>query len=245
MGLELTNIGGLNCLCRHVNDAVAAHSRAFLSKPGIIAITGTGSNIFGITESGRQISNYNFHHYAATAARFLSYDTVYKIIAGETNHTDDDLIKQVLEYFKAEVLSALSKQGSEGFTADKRDRDKLFGNLAPVITDAALNGSDLAIEICDRAAATIATGIRLVGSCFESDIDQVALIGNVVNSTYINNALKEILNKKTHKAYSVVNPTLPAVLGAVIMAFELLEIPLSEQILSNLYKGAEIISQAT
>jgi glucosamine kinase len=142
---ELTRIDGLNCLSRHVNDAVTAHSGAFFSKPGIIAISGTGSNIFGITENGRHISNYNFHHYAATAARFLSYDTVYKIIAGETNQTDDDLVDQVLTYFEAADLSALSKQGSEGFTADKRARDKQFGNLAPVITNAALNGSDLVV----------------------------------------------------------------------------------------------------
>jgi glucosamine kinase len=242
---ELTRIDGLNCLSRHVNDAVTAHSGAFFSKPGIIAISGTGSNIFGITENGRHISNYNFHHYAATAARFLSYDTVYKIIAGETNQTDDDLVDQVLTYFEAADLSALSKQGSEGFTADKRARDKQFGNLAPVITNAALNGSDLAIEICNRAAAAIATGIRLVGSSFDSDIVQVALIGSVVNSTYIKNALNKILGKKTHKEYSVASPALPAVLGAVIMAFELKGISLSEQILNNLSKGAQITSHAT
>lgn len=240
---ELTRMDGLDCLTRHVNDAVAAHSGAFLSKPGIIAISGTGSIIFGITESGRHIRNYDFYHYTATAARFLSYDTVFKIIAGETDQTDRELIEQVLIHFGAKNMPALIALGSEGFTPDRRARDKQFGNLAPVITDAAISGSHLAMEICDRAAVAIATGIRLVGSCFDSDTVQAALIGSVVNSTYIRNKLSEILNRKGNKGYILTEPALPAVLGAVIMAMELKGITLNEQVLNNLTKGAEIISQ--
>jgi glucosamine kinase len=240
---ELTHMDGLDCVSRHVNDAVAAHNGAFLSKPGIIAISGTGSIIFGITESGRHIRNYDFHHYAATAARFLSYDTVYKIIAGETDQTDGELVDQVLKHFGVNDVSTLAKLGSEGFMEDRRARDKHFGNLAPVVTDTALKGSHLAVEICDHAAAAVVTGIRLVGACFESDTVPVALIGSVVNSIYIRNALGEILNKKANKGYTLVEPALPAVLGAVVMAMELKGIALNEQILNNLTKGAGVISR--
>ncbi len=88
----LTNIDGLNCPKQHENDAVIAHNGALLSNPGIICISGTGSIILGITEKEKRIRNYDFHHYSATAARFLSYNCVHKIIAGETDSTDNALV---------------------------------------------------------------------------------------------------------------------------------------------------------
>jgi hypothetical protein len=69
------------------------------------------------------------------------------------------------------------------------------------------------------------------------------LIGSVVNSISIRNALGEILNKKANKGYTLVEPALPAVLGAVVMAMELKGIALNEQILNNLTKGAGVISR--
>lgn len=46
---ELTNIPGLSCLKKHMNDAVAAHVGALLGQPGILAISGSGSSVYGIT----------------------------------------------------------------------------------------------------------------------------------------------------------------------------------------------------
>ncbi|HBL84838.1 MAG: hypothetical protein A2Y17_05110 [Clostridiales bacterium GWF2_38_85] len=240
---ELTHIDGLECSSQHVNDAVIAHKGAFLSKPGIIAISGTGSIIFGITESGKYIRNYNFHHYAATAARFLSYDTVYKIIAGETDRTDSELVEQVLKHFKVKDLAELAQLGSEGFVEDSRDRNKQFGDLAPVITDAALRGSHLAIEICNQAATAIITGVKLIGSCFDSETVAVALIGSVVNSVYIKNTINELINIQAYKKYNVIEPALPAVLGAITMAMEQKGIALNETVQNNLVKSAAAIFQ--
>lgn len=238
----LTQIEGLECPKWHVNDAVIAHAGAFLTKPGIIAISGTGSIIFGINESKRQIRNYDFHHYAATAARFISYDSVYKIIAGETDQSDNELVKQVLKYFGVSDIPALASLGADEFIKDRRERDRFFGNMAPMITEASLNGSHLAMSVCDSAAAALATGIRLVGSLFSSDTVLVALVGSVVNSIYIKHALSETLSKKSNKEYKIVELSLPAVLGAVLMAMEHKGIPLHEETLKALAKYPEIIT---
>ncbi len=238
---ELTNIDGLNCSQQHVSDFVIAHIGALLFKPGIISISGTGSVIFGITETGWQIRNHNFHHYAPTAARCLTYNCVYKIIAGEIDQTDSDLINSVLMHFKVKNLFDLIKLGSEGFEKDYRDRDRLFGDFAPVITSAALNGSHLAVDICKQAAVDIVTGIKLVGACFESDAILAALIGGVANSTFISNAVKNILSEEDNTRYILAKPALPAVLGAVIMAMRLDSIEVNERIQDNLFKGAGII----
>ena len=241
---ELTDIDGLKCPVQSVNDSVIAQKGAFLSKSGIIAISGTGSNIFGITETGNHISNYDFHHYAPTAARFLSYDSVYKIIAGETNQTDDNLIGIVLKHFEVDSLSDLAKLGSEGFIKDFKQRSQFFGSLAPSVTGAAMRGSQLAVQVCNKAVEDILTGVRIIGACFEAEPIPVALIGSVANSTYIKNKIKEILDtKENNKKYQLVEPALPPVLGAVIMAMQFNGIDLDSQILLNLQKGVEVLRQ--
>src|SRR5947209_5935704 len=67
----LTDMEGLSCPRWHVNDAVVAHYGALMARPGIVAISGTGSIILARTEDGHYLRNYDFRHYAASAARFI------------------------------------------------------------------------------------------------------------------------------------------------------------------------------
>ena len=249
---DLTGAIGLKCSITHVNDAVPAHFGAFLSldnisnnstefTPGIMAISGTGSIVFGINETGRHIRNYDYHHYAYSAARFLAYEAVYKTIAGETDESDEKLVSAILEYFTAKDLPALSELGAAGFDPDYRIRDERFGRLAPAVTAAALNGSALAQEICNNAAGQILTGIKLVGSRFESSTVKLALMGSVLNSQYINDKIAGDINSGANKEYILCKPTLPAAFGAAAISMQSSGIALSQQILNNLKYGAEFI----
>jgi glucosamine kinase len=240
---ELTSIEGLDCPKQYMTDVVAAQKGAFILKPGIIAVSGTGSLTVGITETGRKIDNYyNFGWYENTSAKGLAYNCVYKIIAGETDETDIDFINIAFRHFGVNGLPALIDLGVKGFMDDGIECNKHFGNLAPMVTEAALNGSRLAESICNRAARDIVTSIKLVGSCFESESVLTVLAGSVANSTFIKKRVTQILNEeKSNRKYMLVEPSLPPVLGAVIMAMQLVEIELSDQILNNLYKGAETI----
>jgi glucosamine kinase len=239
---ELTNIDGLKGVSQHVNDAVIAHKGALISKPGIIAISGTGSIIYGITETERHIRNYDLYYYANTAARCLSYNSVHRIIAGETDQTDNEFVNKVVKHFSANDLSALVKYGSEGFIHDYKQRTKLFGDMASIVTDAALEGSNLAINICSQAASELVTGIRLIGANFKSDTVSVALIGSVANSRFIKNTIYKTLSQKNNKEYLIKEPVLPAVLGAIILALQLNKKDINNKILDNLIKGAVIIT---
>ena len=240
---QLTDMDGLHCLTRHVNDAVIAHAGALLSKPGIIAISGTGSSIYGITETGRHIRNYDFGHYASSAARFLSYNSVYKIIAGAADSTDAEFVNRVLEYFHIQDVAALARQGAEGFIQDGQERNKFFGDMAPMVTDAALEGSHLAAAVCRHAAGELATGIRLVGANFESPSVSVALIGSVANSAIMKEQILDALKQTSNKEYHIVDPQLPAVLGAILLSMQLYHIRIQDHILMNLYKSAGQIWQ--
>lgn len=241
---KLIDIPGLHCTPRYVNDAVIAHRGALLGASGIVAIAGTGSIGFGITETGRQIRNYDFHHYAETAARHLAYNLVYEVIAGETDDTDEELLRQVFAHFGAADLRELAERGSQGFAKDNIERKKLFGDLAPRITQAARQGSRLAQRVCHKAAEEIVTEIKLVGACFGEDPIRVAIIGSVGNSPYIYDTIQELLVSGGAHAYELTDCALPPVLGAVILALQGQGISINETIQQNLKRSANDMSIA-
>jgi glucosamine kinase len=111
---QFTAVPGLCCPRLQVNDAVIAHAGALRSRPGIIAILGTGSIVFGVTPDGRHVRNYDFHHYAASAARHLGYEAVHRIIAGETEAADLEFVQEVLAFWKVADRDGLCGLGDGG-----------------------------------------------------------------------------------------------------------------------------------
>jgi glucosamine kinase len=217
---QLTEMPGLDCPRWHVNDAVVAHAGAFLNKPGIIVISGTGSIIFAINEEGRHIRNYDFYHYASSAARFLSYDAVFEMLAGNIGLSDQRLVRKVLDFWQVDSVSGLRDLGLNGFVRDRRERDRRFGEMSPFITEAAAEGSALARKVCDKAVEAIVVGVELLGSCFGSDEVSVGYIGSVVRSVYIKDRLTQALAARNGKQYRVKEPALSAVAGSVLIALE-------------------------
>nr|WP_090981056.1 BadF/BadG/BcrA/BcrD ATPase family protein [Paenibacillus sp. CF384] len=235
--IPLTDIPGLSGPRWHVNDAVVAHYGALLAKPGIVVIAGTGSIIVAITEDGRFIRNYDFHHYAASAARFLAYDAAYEMLAGHTDESDEELMKSMLQHWHVQSAAEFSELARSGFIDDRQERDKKFGQFAPTITEAAEQGSSLAIRVCDRAMNQIKVGIELLAASFSSDTVEVTLIGSVANSPYFSHTLSGMLLNGSNRRYHLVEPTLPPVAGAVLYAMNQLQIPITPDIIHNLQKN--------
>jgi len=230
----LTDIEGLSCPKWHVNDAVIAHAGAFLEQPGVVVVSGTGSIIFAITEDGTQIRNYDFHHYAASAARFLSYDAVYEALAGNHNSSDEPLLREMVRYWSVDNLEQLRHLAVRGFIEDRKERDKMFGRMAHLITEAACDGSSLAQLVCDRAIHQVIVGVELLGSCFQKEHVAVSGIGSVIKSPYMKSALERKLAEGKNKKYQVIEPELTAVAGAVVMALHRLQIAVHPGMIRNL-----------
>lgn len=174
---QYINQNGLTCPRKVVNDAVIAHIGALRNQTGIIVICGTGSVVFGINETGEHVRNYEYHHYAATAARHLAYNTMFRMIAGDVLKEDQVLIDQILLYWQVGHIMDLAELAKNGFITDSKERNHRFGGMAPLITEAALQGIPLACSVCDNAAREISIGIRLIGTSFSAETIPVALIG--------------------------------------------------------------------
>lgn len=231
---QYINQNGLTCPRKAVNDAVIAHIGALRNQRGIIVICGTGSVVFGINEAGEHVRNYEFHHYAATSARHLAYNTMFRVIAGDVSKDDQILIDQILLYWQAEQIMDLAKLAKSGFITDSKERNHRFGGMAPLITEAAQQGMPLACSVCDNAASDISIGIRLIGTSFSAETLPVALIGSVAQSTYIAAGINKELQRETIRRYQVKKPELSPTMGAVLMAMEMADISIDELMINRL-----------
>lgn len=216
---RFTRIPGLTIGPTCVNDAVVAHAGALRSRPGIIAIAGTGSIIFGVTESGRHLRNYDFHQYGSNA-RQLAYDTVYRILAGEAQATDAELVQQVLAHFGVADVRSLAELAATNEQQNRQERNRHYGNLAPAITAAAARNEPLAVAACAAAGEALLRGIRLLGILFAQETVECALIGSVIRSPVIKQQLTTALAQPTNKRYVLVEPALAPAAGAVLMALQ-------------------------
>ncbi|MGG3283903.1 N-acetylglucosamine kinase [Paenibacillus solani] len=233
---RLTAIEGLDCPKWYVNDSVVAHAGAFMGKPGIVVVSGTGSMILGITEQETPIRNVDFHHYAASAARFLSYDAVYQLLAGMNDPSDEALVGHIQSFWNVENMEQLRMLALTGFIKDRQERDKKFGEMAPLVTSAAEAGSRLARNVCDEAMKQIMIGVEILGSYFQQDHISVTGIGSVINCPYMTTQLRDSLKLSHNKQYEFITPQLSAAAGAVLLAFRNLGTNVNEHTIESMRK---------
>lgn len=234
---KLTDVAGLDCPKWHLNDTLVAHAGAFLNEAGIVAIAGTGSKILAINEKRKEISNYDFHQYASSAARFLAYEAVFEMLAGRIDQEDEFFVQEVLTFFNVTSLQQLLELGSQGFVADNQERTRIFGVMGPIVTNAAKRNSPLAQRICDRAAYEMNIAIQMLGSTFHEDQVLVTGIGSVVNDPYVKQSLKRMLAESRVKQYKWIEPQLGATFGGILLAFEKLQIPITDTVIEQLKRG--------
>ncbi|ASA24706.1 BadF/BadG/BcrA/BcrD ATPase family protein [Paenibacillus donghaensis] len=215
---SLTAVEGLDCPRWHFNDAVAAHYGALLTEPGIVVLSGTGSVIVAITEAGESIRNYDFHHYTGSGSRFISYNAVYEVLAGNTAPADSLLVQQLLEHWQVATVMELAVLGKAGFMPGAKERDRRFEQFTPCITAAAVAGSPLAQRVCDRCIQQMKIGIEMLALLFSSETVPVAFIGSVINSPYFKDNLTALLACGNHKTYTLPAPVFSPVTGSVLYA---------------------------
>ena len=218
-----------------LNDAVVAWAGALALQPGIIVIAGTGCIIFGVTEKGRQVRNYQFGHYASATARHLTFATLFCVLAGEVTAADQAFIVQLLAYFGVTTVRELAEQAAENEAMDHSALVRLYSGCAPLITAAAEQGVPLACAVCNAAVDALAQGVRVVGSLFDNPTISYALTGGVVRAPYLQRRLLQTLAMPTNKMYKGVEPDFAPEIGAVLVGLQQLAVPLDEELRNRLH----------
>jgi len=218
---EYTNVPGVNCPSLHLNDAEVAHAGAFSGQPGVIAVSGTGSIVWARTDRGEVVRNYDFAHYAHSAARHLAYNAVYGLLTESVSSQDEPLERATLHHFGAQDLDELQRRVQRCSQLDEKERNRAYGKLGPAVTLAAEQGSPIARAACDTALAELTTGIALVAGAFQTRPVPVVLVGSVLNAPYCSTRLHELLKARVAIRCTLREAQLAPVGGAVLLALRL------------------------
>lgn len=210
------DIDGLPCQVRVVSDAVVAHVGAFRSDPGIVAICGTGSLVFGITAAGEQISNYDCVHYARAGAHDIDERALHAILSDRVP-TDWALADRLLDRWECESVADLREAVRDEDRFTNASSKNPFDSVAPLVTSAAADGDDFAGTICTEAVEEVVVGIRIVGGYLEEPIS-VTPAGSVIRNEYMTAELRRQI-ADSHD-YQYVDPAMSPVAGAVFDAID-------------------------
>ena len=233
-GERFVTVDGLACDRVVVNDAVVAHAGALRSRPGIIAIGGTGSVAFGVNEAGEHVRNYDARPWTGVSAANFAYDAVHRLMVGDAMQVDEEFARQVYAFWDVADLAGLRELGAAGFIEDRTDRDYRFGAMANLVTDAADRGSPLARSVCDVGVAAICVGIRIVALRFAHPAIDVVLIGGVIRSRYVAQAISKTLAEIGDRQFAVVEPAFAPEIGAAMIALENHGIAIDEEVAAHL-----------
>ena len=222
---------GLGAQVTLVGDSKVAQVGAFGGAPGVVVAGGTGSIVFAVTDSGREICNFDLQHNAQAGAWWLSQRLITRIAAEEDADADGDLV--------GTVLAAL------GFADRASMREAMLGGrvpgdvslTAPLVTEWATRGAPLARAICEETAKELARGVWLMAPYFRDPPISVAAIGSVASSPYMQAALGRFLADDRTGRFRLAPPLYPPVVGAVLLASQRAGRPLDPDAARQLAQG--------
>ncbi len=228
---DFFQVPGLGCERLILNDAVVAHRGALVGGPGIIVVAGTGSMILAIDDEGFEVESGQFEHYAG-AARHLVYEAVQLILTGAAVLEDRGLVDAVLEHWDARDVSQLRRNLLALGNVDRMQVRHLYGDLAPIVTEAA-GISPLADRALRDLARRTARGVLLLAPLIGDDAVQVATTGGLAATSAFTDRFAEALSEGS-KSVRLVPARLDALRGAATIALRGAGAPVDDRLVGRL-----------
>jgi N-acetylglucosamine kinase-like BadF-type ATPase len=199
-----------------VNDVVAAWASGGLASPGIAAISGTGSNTFGVNSGGAAWRCGGWGHLIGDEGSgfWIALTAIRAALAYRDGRGQwTNLIPRLLDFYGLQHIEDIKPIIYRGF--DKAH----IAAFAAQVAESARAGDDLSVGIFRRAAADLARQIEVVHSFLQFDGPaEVTLIGSTFHAGEVFiGPLREHLQQVTGgKDFSV--PQLPPVGGSLWLA---------------------------
>ena len=199
------------------SDARIALEGAFSGKPGAILIAGTGSIILGkdadgnihrVGGFGRQIGDEG----SGYSLGRKGFNAVSRQFDGRGNSTlISDVLKEKFNIISSETL--ITEIYRNNFT---------IASIAPLVISAAEKNDQSALKIIDEETDELLLHISAMKQKLQLPELSIAFIGGLINNdNFYSRTLKEKITKNL-KNVNIKSPENPPVIGAVLMAKELL-----------------------
>jgi glucosamine kinase len=199
-----------------VNDVVAAWAAGALAAPGIAAISGTGSNTFGVNARGEAWRCGGWGHILGDEGSgfMIALNAIRAALAYRDGRGQwSAVIPRMMDFYKLAEIEDI-------MPVFYREFDKAhIAAFAQQVAAAARDGDELAVGIFRQAAADLATQIEVIHRVLEfGGPTEVTLIGSAFQAGEVfTGPLRERLRPVTDGAdFSA--PRLPAVGGSLWLA---------------------------
>lgn len=222
-------------LVRLESDCYIAIHCGTLGRPGIAVIAGTGSMAIGENERGQQYrsggwgylfgdegSAYEMGRQAVIAAL--------KAFDGRGPQTQlSNLIEQVFGSDLETLVADLYRSG---------EVPQAVAALAQLVDHAASNGDRVALKILEESAMELATAANAVQARLHLQIDPIPVVlsGGAMKSDLLRRLLRKRLSSALEKC-EYIQPQLPPVAGACIVALKGTGTTISDEIVGALQSG--------
>lgn len=210
-----------------VEDSVIAHEGAFAGGPGILVISGTGSNVFGKDSRGNVVkigglghlfndegSGYNIGRRAIIAA----------IMADDGLGPKTMLTNELTRFYGARSVRELNMRF---YTAFKENFKKSVAMCVPLVFKLANRGDHVCVEIIRDEAKILAKKVIVAIRKLHEKVKRIACVGSLLTSPDTK-IFQKIFMEEVIKEYpdvSFVKPELPPIGGALLLSFKTLNIP--------------------
>lgn len=222
---EFVAVEGIDAPRIVLNDAQVAHAGALRGEPGIVAVIGTGAMIWSVNEAGRDFRDFDFGFYSRTASRYLGLDSVHAILRDQIGPEDEAFKRKVLRHIGVTDVDALRDWASRYAREPHEEMKRTYGALAPLVTQAALEGTPLPLAICEHGTRKIAQAFGLLGGCFADSPVRISVVGSVGRSPFFRQRLPTKTDALFNGRFRFLEPDLSPLAGAALLALTHLGIP--------------------
>lgn len=162
-------------------DTVTALDADFHGGPGVLVISGTGSNILGRCSDGRTLNAGGWGPMLGDegSGYWIGLEAIRASLRAQDRGVTTCLLQEI------EAFWSLADQGELVAYANRRER-VAFSELTHIVAQCAERGDALALSVLDRAGQDLAEQVKLVASkmhqagCSSGDALQVAFTGSVL-----------------------------------------------------------------
>lgn len=202
------------------HDAAIALAGALACEPGVVVLAGTGAMAFGINRSGEErrangwgnvLGDQGSAYYMGRRALMAACK------AYDGRGPETILIERLMEHFDLNEFTDIV-----GEIYGKQTSSKDIASLAPLASQAAKDGDEVAAMILENAAEELALAATAVikGLNMQNEVFQVAISGSVFNvGEPLLTPFSEYL-KSTAPNVEVIDPRFEPAMGAVFLALQ-------------------------
>ncbi|WP_078502827.1 N-acetylglucosamine kinase [Paenibacillus selenitireducens] len=194
-----------------------AHGRPY----GIILIAGTGSICYGKNDSGltHRAGGCGYLIDDEGSGYSIGRDLISALVRAQDGRLPETLITRLVY----EQLGVSSLQQIIGFVYDKGTNKKDIAALAPILSDACLQGDTAALHIASKSAQSLLELAEPVVEQLMMQQASLAMAGSVLlENTYVQRAFVDML-KQRYPKLNCITPQNDASTGAVLMALDQLQ----------------------